>query len=86
MLATGGGCVTRPENRDPLRQNGTVVWLKRPLRDLPIAGRPVSQALGVEEIYRRRQPLYEQFSDFAVDNTTPEAAAEEIFQQLSVRP
>ena len=86
VLATGGGCVTRPENRDPLRQNGTVVWLKRPLRDLPIAGRPVSQALGVEEIYRRRQPLYEQFSDFAVDNTTPEAAAEAILQQLSVTP
>ena len=86
VLATGGGCVTRPENRDLLRQNGTVVWLKRPLHDLPIAGRPVSQALGVEEIYRRRQPLYEQFSDFAVDNTTPEAAAEAILQQLSVTP
>ena len=86
VLATGGGCVTRPENRDLLRQNGTVVWLKRPLRDLPIAGRPVSQALGVEEIYRRRQPLYEQFSDFAVDNTTPTAAAEAILQQLSVTP
>lgn len=86
VLATGGGCVTRPENRDLLRQNGTVVWVKRPLEALPIAGRPVSQALGVEEIYRRRQPLYEQFSDFAVDNTTPTAAAEAILQQLSVTP
>lgn len=86
VLATGGGCVTRPENRDLLRQNGTVVWLKRPLEALPIAGRPVSQALGVEEIYRRRQPLYEQFSDFAVDNTTPEAAAEAILQQLDKGP
>ena len=86
VLATGGGCVTRPENRDLLRQNGTVVWVKRPLEALPIADRPVSQALGVEEIYRRRQPLYEQFSDFAVDNTTPEAAAEAILQQLSVTP
>ncbi len=86
VLATGGGCVTRPENRDLLRQNGTVVWVKRPLEALPIAGRPVSQALGVEEIYRRRQPLYEQFSDFAVDNTKPAAAAEAILQQLSVTP
>lgn len=86
VLATGGGCVTRPENRDLLRQNGTVVWVKRPLEALPIAGRPVSQALGVEEIYRRRQPLYEQFSDFAVDNTTPEAAAEAILQQLDKGP
>ena len=86
VLATGGGCVTRPENRDLLRQNGTVVWLKRPLEALPIAGRPVSQALGVEEIYRRRQPLYEQFSDFAVDNTKPAAAAEAILQQLDKGP
>ena len=86
VLATGGGCVTRPENRDLLRQNGTVVWVQRPLEALPIAGRPVSQALGVEEIYRRRQPLYEQFSDFAVDNTKPAAAAEAILQQLFVTP
>lgn len=82
VLATGGGCVTRPENRDLLRQNGTVVWVQRPLADLPIAGRPVSQAKGVEAIFREREPLYRQFSDFAVDNTTPEAAAEAILQQL----
>lgn len=86
VLATGGGCVTRPENRDLLRQNGTVVWLQRPLCDLPIAGRPVSQAKGVETIYRERAPLYRQFSDFAVDNTTPEAAAEAILQQLDKCP
>lgn len=86
VLATGGGCVTRPENRDLLRQNGTVVWLQRPLADLPIAGRPVSQAKGVETIYREREPLYRQFSDFAVDNTTPEAAAEAILQQLEQGP
>ena len=82
VLATGGGCVTRPENRDLLRQNGTVVWVQRPLADLPIAGRPVSQAKGVEAIYREREPLYRQFSDFAADNTTPEAAAEAIYKTL----
>ena len=31
VLSTGGGCVTRPENLPLLRQNGTIIWLKRPI-------------------------------------------------------
>ena len=81
VIATGGGCVTRPENRDLLRQNGTVVWLRRALADLPIDGRPVSQSKGIQAIYQARKPLYEAFSDFAVDNTTPQEAAQAILHR-----
>lgn len=68
VIATGGGCVTRAENRDFLRQNGTLVWLKRPLSLLCADGRPISKLEGVETLYRKRRALYEQFSQFAVEN------------------
>jgi shikimate dehydrogenase len=71
VLATGGGCVTRPENYPLLHQNGVIVWLRRNLSLLPRAGRPVSQAGDLGELYRSRQPLYERFADLAVDNSLP---------------
>ncbi len=87
VIATGGGCVTRPENYDSLHQNGTIVWLRRDLSDLPVSGRPVSQRDGVEAIYRRRRPLYQQFADIIVDNSgRPEDTAETIAAQLQAAP
>ena len=79
VIATGGGCVTRPENRDLLRQNGRVFWLRRDLGKLPTAGRPLSQSLGPEELYRQRRDRYAAFADHIVDNNgSPEAAVKEI--------
>lgn len=68
VLATGGGCVTRPENYNLLHQNGRLIWIKRPLNQLSVAGRPVSQRDGVVAIYEKRRPLYERFADISVDN------------------
>ena len=68
VIATGGGCVTRAENEPLLRQNGTVFWLRRALYKLPKNGRPLSQAGSLEEMYRRREPMYRQFADFEIDN------------------
>lgn len=83
VIATGGGCVTRPENYPSLHRNGTVVWLKRPIADLPTEGRPLSKAGHLEEMYRKRAPMYEAFSDFSVENTgTPEKVAREILDRL----
>lgn len=83
VIATGGGCVTRPENDPSLHRNGTVVWLKRPIADLPTEGRPLSKAGHLEEMYRKRAPMYEAFSDFSVENTgTPGKVAREIFDRL----
>lgn len=81
VIATGGGCVTRAENRDFLRQNGTLVWLKRPLSHLCAGGRPISKLEGVETLYRKRRALYEQFSQFAVANCgTPEDTVRQILE------
>ena len=79
VIATGGGCVTREENYPLLRQNGTVVWLRRPLDRLPKDGRPISQSTDLAALYEARAPLYERFCDVSVDNCgTPEETVEAI--------
>lgn len=66
VIATGGGIVTRPENRDPLRQNGTVVYLSRTLERLAQNGRPLTARDGVEALFKKRRPLYESWADRTV--------------------
>ena len=68
IIATGGGCVTRAENYDLLHQNGKVFCLERGLDQLATDGRPLSQTTNLEEMYRRRKPLYQHFSDYHVSN------------------
>ncbi len=67
VIATGGGIVTREENRYPLKQNSVTVWLKRDLSLLPLDGRPVSQKNNMTELYEKRAPLYEDFADISID-------------------
>ena len=79
VVATGGGCVTAPENRDPLRQNGMVVRLDRDVAKLAKRGRPLSLGGDLDEMLKTRAPLYNSFSDFTVKNeTSPQDAAREI--------
>lgn len=68
VIATGGGSVLREENYDLLHQNGVIVWLRRELSALPIDGRPVSQSVALDELYRTREPRYRRFADCIVDN------------------
>ncbi len=67
VIATGGGTVLAEENRTLMRQNATVLWLKRPLDSLPIEGRPLSVAQGVAALAEQRYPLYESVADAVVD-------------------
>ena len=83
IIATGGGCVTQEENYRPLHQNGTVIWIDRPIRDLPIEGRPLSIAANLDEMYAVRSPLYSRFADLQIkNNTMPEMAVEAILAAL----
>lgn len=83
VIATGGGIVTRPENIDPLRQNSTVIFLRRAIQSLPTDGRPISQSSDLNELYRRRLPLYEGAADWQVENNTGvEALVDEILRRL----
>jgi shikimate kinase len=79
VIATGGGVVLRPENRQRLRAAGFVVWLTadaatlwdRLHRDPTTAKRRPDLTVGglaeVEETLRLRQPLYEAVADLTVD-------------------
>lgn len=83
ILATGGGCITIPENYDLLHQNGTIYYISRDLDKLPTANRPLSQQNGVKALFEVRKPLYEKFADHKIDNNgSAEAAADQI---LSLR-
>lgn len=83
IIATGGGCVTRPENAPLLRQNGRIFWLQRDLSRLPTNGRPLSQATPVETLYQTREPMYRIFADVTLDNNgTPQETLSEILRCL----
>ena len=68
IIATGGGCVTRPNNYNLLHQNGHIIWIQRQISSLPTDGRPLSQQNNLETMFAVRKPLYEQFADFSVIN------------------
>lgn len=83
VIATGGGCVTREENYPLLHQNGVIVWVQRPVEELPTKGRPLSQTNSLEEMYARRAPLYARFADASVSETSSiEAAAKAIIEVI----
>ena len=63
VISCGGGVVVTPSNYQLLRQNGKFVYLTRPLEQLTIAGRPLSQSVGIQELATERLPLYEAWAD-----------------------
>jgi shikimate dehydrogenase len=80
VIATGGGVVTRHENRRIIRQNGVVIFLNRDIAQLPTAGRPLSQRDGVESLAAVRLPLYKQWSDKVVTVHGIEETSADILQ------
>lgn len=79
VIATGGGCVTVPENYDLLHQNGRILWLQRDIDMLPTEGRPLSKSTDLQKMYQLRAPLYQRFADSIADNNaTPEDTVNQI--------
>ena len=68
VISTGGGVVTKERNYPLLHQNGIIIWVKRDLDSLSVAGRPISQSMPINELYLKREKLYNFFSDLAVSN------------------
>ena len=87
VIATGGGCVTRPENYPRLHQNGTMIFLERELSKLPKKGRPLSLRGSLQDMYTIRLPMYRRFADVTVANDgAPEKVAkavEEAYERIS---
>jgi len=80
VIATGGGCVTRPENFFHLRQNGVVVFTERAISELATEGRPLSQG-DLHAMYEKRLPMYRRFADFSVTvDSNPGDVADKILK------
>lgn len=96
VLATGGGIVLRPENRQMLRAEAMVVWLKalpetilnRLANDwATVSRRPNLTTGGIEEIREMlavRTPLYSECAnlEFDTDGKTVAAIVHEILERL----
>ena len=68
VISTGGGIILNPLNIDALSQNGTILFLDRPLENLAVHGRPLSKSLdALNEMSSQRRSLYKKYSDYIID-------------------
>jgi len=59
VIATGGGSMMSPENREAVLQNGFIIFLEREITNLATDGRPLSKDFAaIEELYKQRAPIY----------------------------
>lgn len=93
LMATGGGAVLRPENRQNLSARGTVVYLKTSVeqqlaRTSKDKNRPLLQIDNPEEVLTRlmnqRDPLYQEVADIIIqtDDRNPKYVVQEIVKRL----
>lgn len=93
VLATGGGAILAAENREALKTNGTVIYLRAPVKSLlrrtqRDRNRPLLQvadpAVTLQELYVARDPLYRDTADliFDTNNQSVRALAMRIAQKL----
>ncbi|MEP6943512.1 MAG: shikimate kinase [Betaproteobacteria bacterium] len=93
ILATGGGAVLRPPNRDALKQNGSVLYLHATPdtlweRTRRSKHRPLLQAADpqarLNELYTIRDPIYREVADFVVESDSDQAVrlAQRLEQQM----
>lgn len=93
ILATGGGAVLAPGNRERLRDRGVVVYLSAPIETLlertardrhrPLLQTP-DRRKTLEEILRTREPLYRETAHLVVKSSSraPTLVARDIIKQL----
>jgi shikimate dehydrogenase len=84
VIATGGGIVKLPENRRLIRQNSYAVFLDADPAALPTDGRPLSQSVGVDALYKERYPLYNNWCDVKVTASGIETTVKEIKERLKL--
>jgi len=84
VVATGGGAVLAPENRELMRRSGTVVYLRARLEHLwertrhdssrPLLATPDPKAT-LAALLEQRDPLYRQAAHLVVDTGSQAAAS-----------
>ncbi|HUR88429.1 MAG TPA: shikimate kinase [Ramlibacter sp.] len=80
VIATGGGSVLRPANRERLRAAGHVIYLRSTPEDLyrrvrHDKGRPLLQVgdpmTKLRELFEQRDPLYRETAHFVIETGRP---------------
>lgn len=78
VLATGGGAVLSPENREYLKNRGTVIYLRANVEDLwqrtrHDRNRPLLQTADphakLAQLFEQRDPLYLEVADIVMDTS-----------------
>lgn len=69
VIATGGSTALNPLNRDLLRSNGIVVYVRRPLEMLDKRGRQISINKGLAEFFNARDRIYRRTADMSILNS-----------------
>lgn len=78
VLATGGGAVLNPTNRECLKKNGYVIYLCASVEDLYLRtchdkNRPLLQTADpkarLQELFEARDPLYREVADLVIDTS-----------------
>ena len=93
VIGCGGGALADLVNAEALRESSTLVYLTARVDEvLERTGKESHRPLlkvddprkTVEELIKKRKPLYERYAEIQVDTTgkSPEAVAEEIRRQL----
>lgn len=84
VIATGGGGIIKPENREFIKANGISVHLKRNLELLETKNRPLSKSVGVEKLFEERKSLYESADITVSNNETIENTVKEIINKYEI--
>lgn len=95
VLATGGGAILRPENRECLKARGTVIYLRASVssilqRTRHDKNRPLLQTADprqrLEQLAREREPYYLEVADLVVETGRPnvQSLVQTIISQLEL--
>jgi len=89
VLATGGGAVLIAENREVLKRNGHIIYLRAAIKDLCKRmrydrQRPLLQNVDIreklEQLYTERHPIYSDLADEVID--TGQQPANQLVNQI----
>ena len=93
VIATGGSVVYSDVAMKRLKENGIIVYLdlpldmiKKRLTDLNIRGVVMSKGQTIDDLYKKRSPLYEKWADFTIDclKLTHEQVVDKIIENLKI--
>lgn len=97
VLALGGGTILQERNRELLRSNACVIWLRTSMdivwSKLHNSDRPLAKGRSredIEALYESRKPLYESVADVVFDvntrdfKTVVRTLAEKIYEESTI--